>query len=309
MNYLEVDGVDGEGFDKGKHGFKVVSTNSVENSCAVSIGHDVGASHLRFKHISFQSPTHGNGNGVRVFWVNSPSSHDVTFQNCSFLGERVALALSASDYLIDHCYFKDVGSTDSALHSEVIGFNGNDLTIRYSIFENMWGTANTTYIEPLGTNTQGVYIYGNVFKSTSVNESTGKGIFAITSSDIATDVKIYNNTIYGLNGTSGVYGGNVPGSEVEVFNNIWQNCAKPPVFAQCIEGYNIKNTGGIPFINPEEVNFHLSSSTEAGTALASPYNIDANGQSRGVEGLWHIGAYEYIKNAPPQTPTGLNIQK
>ena len=40
-------------------------------------------------------------------------------------------------------------------------------------------------------------------------------------------------------------------------------------------------------------NFHLTSATNNGISLPSPFNMDMDGKTRGSDGTWDRGAYEY----------------
>jgi hypothetical protein len=61
--------------------------------------------------------------------------------------------------------------------------------------------------------------------------------------------------------------------------------------------------------NPVVADFHLTSTGATtfakGETLASPYNQDPDGNTRGTGGVWYIGAYQYPSTAPAP-PTNLN---
>ena len=69
--------------------------------------------------------------------------------------------------------------------------------------------------------------------------------------------------------------------------------------------------GGIavnPFVGAAD--FHLSSETvdphlNDGVTLSSPYNLDFAGSTRGADGTWERGAFEFLSEAPPNPPTNL----
>lgn len=63
--------------------------------------------------------------------------------------------------------------------------------------------------------------------------------------------------------------------------------------------------------NPIAANFRLTSSgattLQNGIALAAPYNVDPDGNTRGSNGHWYIGAYTFGSSSAPKPPTGLTI--
>jgi hypothetical protein len=50
-------------------------------------------------------------------------------------------------------------------------------------------------------------------------------------------------------------------------------------------------------VNYAGANFRLASATLAGLTLPSPFNTDLDGNTRGADGVWDRGAYEYTTNS------------
>jgi hypothetical protein len=304
QDYLTIDGQTGTA--NGAHGFRFNSSSTTDGSGAIVVS--AKGANVTYRHIEANNAPALNSNGSRVFDSVSTTSNNNTFQYVYFHGGRVWLSFTAggtSNQLVEYSYFADAGSGDPSLHSA--GFTLADMTnftLRYSVLENMLGGSNTTYIEPQFTSNI-INIYGNIIKATASNELTGQGILAITSTDVATDVRIYNNVVYGLHNFSGVWCGNVAGSVVHIYNNVWENTVDPS-FQMCSDvGINVLNTGVVNFMDAPAGNFHLSAPTTSGVSLASPYNIDPDGNTRGAGGVWDQGAYQYVTNsanlpAPPQ---------
>jgi len=46
-------------------------------------------------------------------------------------------------------------------------------------------------------------------------------------------------------------------------------------------------------VNSGAGDFRLRAPTQAGQTLSSPFNQDGNGKTRGGDGVWERGAYEY----------------
>ena len=56
------------------------------------------------------------------------------------------------------------------------------------------------------------------------------------------------------------------------------------------------------FVNYAGDDFRLASATTAGESLASPFNADLLGNTRGVDGTWDRGAYEYEEDTGANAP-------
>jgi hypothetical protein len=178
-----------------------------------------------------------------------------------------------------------------------------------------------------GTGAVNWAFYGNV-----VYHSGGELIVFKTGSNYG-PVYIYNN-VFENDGTFGDYQpgwldftGPMVGGEVA--NNVFENISivsKPPNASHNAYSLSSANDGGtgsinynpdtlgasVMFVNESPSNpiladFHLTStgaSTFAkGKTLAAPYNMDPDGNTRGADGNWYMGAFQY-GNAPAP-PTGL----
>lgn len=63
---------------------------------------------------------------------------------------------------------------------------------------------------------------------------------------------------------------------------------------------NKKSYSGVnPFVSYSTKNFHLAAATDAGITLASPYNVDPEGNIRGADGVWDRGVYEFLAGTGP----------
>lgn len=91
-----------------------------------------------------------------------------------------------------------------------------------------------------------------------------------------------------------------------------------PSGGTCINSGNyIRYNFSDPFANDADsaMNFQLSSETvnphlNDGVTLSAPYNLDLLGATRGADGTWDRGAYEFNTGAPPpkpNPPTNLNV--
>jgi hypothetical protein len=70
----------------------------------------------------------------------------------------------------------------------------------------------------------------------------------------------------------------------------------------------VQIASGNPFVDYVNGNYHLKAATQSGQALPAPYNTDIDGYSRGADGLWDRGAFEYGAGPRPNPPLILSIQ-
>ena len=310
--HWDFDGVVGSG--PGGQGIKLYDTSMNEQEPIVYVINGYSASYLNFRHVEFQGPGAGNSDPTRMFFVNATNTNNLTFQYDYFheTGKTwMTLNQNNANVLIERCYFRNCGSGDATMHSDgmsIYATTNINMIIRYNVFENMLGTANTTYIEPQGSGGSGIYVYGNVFMATSASEFTSQGIFSYTSSDYGSLVRIFNNTIYGLHSYNPGVSGTTGCTDIQVTNNVWQACSTAPSFPNVTAASNTLNTGVASFVNALIGDFHLTIDTAAGTTLASPYNADPDGTVRGSSGVWSIWAYQFAGLAitPPAIPTGFH---
>ena len=128
------------------------------------------------------------------------------------------------------------------------------------------------------------------------------------------------------------------GTTATVYNNLWWNCQQADVVDGVTHDYNTllnsaysagemtlgshefqigtargAGTAAMPFVS-EYSNFALLSETvdthlNDGVSLSSPYNLDITGATRGADGTWERGAYEFNStNAKVVPPTNLTAQ-
>jgi hypothetical protein len=144
-------------------------------------------------------------------------------------------------------------------------------------------------------------IYGNVFfRNTSDQNSGGTIVVGGNGSSWAgspaNNTLVYNNTIAGVEG--GGVGGLIlvnGGTGNVVRNNLWYDAVGGSASANTTS--NNVTAASDPFVGYSTGNLHLTSAgaaaLAAGTALASPYNTDMDGVTRGADGKWDVGAFEY----------------
>lgn len=241
----------------------------------------------------------------------------------------------------DNCVFDHNASYNawgnSSNHYETWAIVCNGCTISNNYVDFCLGTscifnnANTGTGCGAGVSICNAKIYGNVFADQTGGDcvicaggGSANWTMAYTHVYNNTAVLAPNSTYYGWYNaaTNGNYG-NAPGNVVE--NNIiysnggscsesvgsgtadynaFYNCSNPPSETNGL----VSSTS--PFVSLSTKNFHLAADmtgSSAGLALAAPYNIDPDGKTRGADGTWDRGAYEFDANSgtEPAAPTGL----
>jgi hypothetical protein len=172
-----------------------------------------------------------------------------------------------------------------------------NVTIRYNMFKNTCRSDGATesctaeigfytnFSEP--PNFDGAKIYGNVFWTWGhVDQSNNGTINAMA------DAKVYNNTIATVrSGTIGFRLHSTAGSVAQ--NNIIYNAGSALI--EC-SGETCDNnttyTSNPPFVNMAGANVRLTQAV-SGISLDAAYNRDLDGNTRGEDGVWDRGAFEF----------------
>ena len=125
----------------------------------------------------------------------------------------------------------------------------------------------------------------------------------------AINCKVYNNTFTNFNEASVYPMINLSGgSGNEIRNNLFFNTPNISVSANMTS--NNLSAANNPFVDYLVNDFHITSEIN-GYSLPSLYNTDMDGNVRGADGVWDIGAYEYVSGSDdttfPGEPSGLQI--
>ncbi len=183
-------------------------------------------------------------------------------------------------------------------------------------------------------------IYGNILQEKNSFSDNGVpcgvgGAFQVFDVVFNGPVKFYNNTMVNINSSicpnNSVAGGifvqqTSPTADLKggliVQNNLWYNndsftavnscstCSSlvwdhNAYFAQPITDTDpnaqiVAATN--PFVSSGTDNFRLAAATLGGVTLASPFNTDMDGTTRGVDGVWDRGAFEFDSGKRPPLP-------
>lgn len=208
--------------------------------------------------------------------INLPGADNTTFEyNYQFQTygkECIRGQVSTLNLVIRHSVFHDCCRDD---HSP-----GEGCTAEVGVFRNQG--------DPDVDEFEGFRFYGNVIRKTISQHKTDNSVGVQ-----AADCLIYNNTVYD-NSSTGV--GTLAcesGSGSAVRNNIvYFPNGMTGGFTAATADNNSTYTSSPPFTNVSTGDFTLTGAL-AGVSLSSPYNVDVLGNTRGGDGTFDRGAYEY----------------
>jgi hypothetical protein len=311
------------------YGIEFKFDSASQTNHLIEIGFQVRAvSNLAFKNVEFLNA--GSSYDFEQFGIYEEddfASANNTFSYSYFKNNQVAAKIAGccvTGWVFDHDYF-DTNWSSAANHGEQFGiwYGSSNHVISNSYFNSYNGTGCIMSAGDGATNSN-IQIFGNVFFNMGLNNGDGgaaNGTFGTMDSSGSanlTNWKIYNNTF--VNGNvrlSSPSRGSATGWVVE--NNLFYN-ASADIFNTAPSGtynynyYNRSNWGWSVgnndqnsstnlFVNLLGLNFHLTTATMTGATLPSPYNVDADGVTRGTNGNWTRGAYN--SGAAIKPPTSL----
>lgn len=310
--YWDFDGQVGGGpgsWDSG-HGFYIPLTGG-SLRCISFETH--APEHIKIRHTEMEGSGFNLGDGVRGdgIYDNGLSVHSGNYVGYCYFHDFNRTALlwyRAKQGIIEYNYMYRIGNLAGNPHSEAMSINygttSADTYIRYNYIKTIYGTGFIV----IKASVQGDYkIYGNLFVQESAG--VGNGIVVNTSGDTNTDMLVYNNTFVRKEG------GNTGGSIVswyngdatnKAYNNIYYNLSRTNIWGTGHD-YNLYDgtvngesngqnwTGGTSlFTDYSNNDFTLSQATNNGKDdLGSPYDQDMYENTRGLDGVWDIGAFEW----------------
>jgi hypothetical protein len=314
-NYWIVDGQGsnptGGDFSTATYGFRIdvpVSTTTVDYCLVVSSG----ASNLQFDSIHCDCASSNARRGVRLY--NTGTTVSLSNIQVSGFGDDPFLLHTYSGLTLEYIWIHTRQSSTGA-HADAIVISNAPTTsgtkniLRYSKID--WPGQQMWFDGIGGGGTFGAWdIYGNVFTNPADPPSASTTAVKINDTVVSGGpIKMYNNTFVSLQSAfvtnSGVTG--------EAYNNIFYDLNNGVTgFDNYTHNYNYfdtalgssfgeanAQTGGSPFTNFASRDYTLAAATSAGTTLASPYNADMTGKTRGSDGTWDRGAFEYDAGSSP----------
>jgi hypothetical protein len=334
VGYYEIIGQRGNSNIPGSYGFRLYSTAS-RNSAATLVEPDLSGLysatgnnvHIYFSGIEFDwnngTAVGGSGATRAVQWNTANGNTGIHFSN-SYIHHSSGFGIYAagmeSDYVVENCFFeKNGGATTN--HHETLWVTGvNGFTFRNNTIKDSLNGALTGWLM-LGT-VSNANIYNNVFTCSSPGAciTGGNGIIATWDNNVYanSNINIFNNTFANLptSGNPAIYffhSGGAVDRNVVVKNNIYFTGSFDVVgaathsYAACGGGTTCSGTNAQTdlqtsnFVNWAAQDFRLAKATNAGEATS--FTTDKLGNTRGVDGVWDRGAYEFGGNTPTPTPT------
>jgi len=339
--YLDIDGQKGTGKSPGTYGFRLYST---ANRCTGG-GHVLytgSISNLAIRHVDFDwnngtsacdtATTASISTGINtsdyVTIENNYFHHSSGF--AIYLGNYTGHPVQNHYSIKDNYFYFNGGGGGPTSHWELMWLTDlQNSDIANNIFEDTYGANGQTGWLMFGRADK-VNIYGNLFFCSTNCAVGGNGVIAAWSADMYQNnaVHIYNNTFANL---SGGYGPQinfthitVADTDIQVKNNVYYNKSFKwtGVNAQsneaCGGGQGCAGTNqqtGLTttsFTNYAGNKFSLASATSGGDqTIGSKFSIDMNNLTRGADGVWDRGAFEFNKNSSTlsilQPPSNLRI--
>ena len=280
-----------------------VTLANLEMAGPVPVGASAYSGNAYLCALSFRGGPSG-GSGIFVT--------DITVTGCRLHGAfDLVLLVGVQRAVFDHCKFYDsvFDSGSFGAHPNLVewAFSG-DITFRYSEFWNWYseGVMMGAFYDPDPNPYGACYMYGNVFRDPNNGLYSARVVEARWKTQT---LYFYNNTCVGFTGNPFIFGeasGGVDGhwsASSQARNNIYwmSQLGSPPsdsdynFSSTAIAGSHSISSGANPFVNLTGKDFHITSATAAnmprnkGVAIASPYNIDPDGNTRGGDGSWDVG--------------------
>jgi hypothetical protein len=254
--------------------------------------------------------------------------NNITIKNNYFAGSSTNLAFSNWDHgVIEGNYFASNWSNQSYSHGQQIspvGTNQN-ISIRNNIFTN-------TSTILLCFHVAGNSLF-DIFNNIVVESEEGNAFNSFVKLegayldvvDATKNINVHHNTLVNVNHTLGTFmSGSIvsdPAYRGKSNNNLLYNCRPVSFSANIDHDYNAfyDSTGvnpseehgiigvGDPFVNSANGDFYLKNPI-SGVPLSAPFDVDMNNVTRGLDGIWDVGAYEYVHAAVQNTSliTGWN---
>lgn len=255
--------------------------------------------------------SYGGGQGYgRGFIGKSGTFH---LYNCrAELTADDGMAFVGATYVtIEYSHVGWRGSSVVGAHADGIAFMSGGSPngiIRHTIID--WD-GQEVWFDGVGDALYGDFqFYGNLFLNTeeAIPVNSNQAIKDHANASLG-QFLVYNNTFAGIYQAQTATGN---------ANSVWRNNIYYDLTIQTISfgsgthSHNYFQTGmtypaeataqegGDPFADYGNGDFSLSAATDAGYSLASPYNADRVGNTRGSDGTWDRGAYEFDEGGAPE---------
>ena len=305
------------------NGFTMTVANSSGSPSAVGVSAPTNGVTLRYIEVAGPCGTaacnqNGDSRSINLnSWTGSSYAlqNNMTIQYSNLHGSCTILwSAHSTNLIIEHTRFAD--SSDSTpgnpnCHPNVIAEqDSTNATFRYNEVTN-WEVEGIMAC-PNGGCSSSWDIYGNVW-----HDPMGGSYPRVLESQGNANgpYHVYNNTFVNVSYAvmSTANGGSFATGSAGANNIFWNS----PSGGLPTQNYDICNSSCGEtnsqtysatdlFVNYAGHDYHLAKATTAGQTLTAPFNIDYDGNTRGADGVWDRGAYEYGGvTAKPNPPTNL----
>jgi hypothetical protein len=284
--------------------------------------HDITIRHVDI--VGKGSPTVRSDAGTN-FGLTAIGAANVTLSHYRMTGiGNCPFFLNASNFVAEHGWVVSYFGHESA-HSEIASIwnihNVNslgDTTFRHSLFTDIQSTGGIMWDNQSNRSAR-LLVYGNVFyKPAGANWQSANGVIGGWTGghdEEFHNAKVYNNTFINVDQQSLSTFPRIASNNV-AYNNIFYNSQSPDFAKFAAHDYNhFINAGGThsepngtsapsgdPFVDIAGLDFRLKAATANGLSLAAPVNLDPLGKTRGGDGAWDRGAFEFGAGPPPVDP-------
>ncbi|MDD5084047.1 MAG: hypothetical protein PHT88_03925 [Candidatus Moranbacteria bacterium] len=251
--------------------------------------------------------------GVQGFRLTGADNFTLSYYSMNQIGNCPFFLVPVSNFVAEYGYVGKF-SGSGANHSEIASIWGGvtgSMTFRYNVFTSVTSTGGIMWDNNNDHNAR-LNVYGNVFAnlpSSGVWDNGANGLIGGWTGGNGEDfynAKIYNNSFINTSGRIFTDFITRSGDNVAA-NNLFYNSSAPGYADIQTHNYNhyinsggsqgeangTSSSGGDPFVDYVNLNFALKAATAAGQTLGSPYTLDALGITRGADGTWDRGAFEF----------------
>jgi hypothetical protein len=320
-DYWKINGVQGSGDDAQSYGFSIYKLEDCTQRVQFYLNE---VNYVEISYVEIEGCGSSYVVNQDIIYSCCSGNTNMKISHC-YLHEAGHFILTRrwENSIFEYNYFKNNWST-TGHHGESISADHEvNNTYRYNIFDNACHGSGCVHMG-LGPGTDhvntGNKFYGNLIFGTTMGDG-GNGTFSCGSDHYCNDYEVYNNTMVNLSGmNAGFYAGK--GSGWLCYNNLWYNCDNIMRIAGTHD-YSMSDTddafiaaedhdqdwngGSGLFLNYSGKDYRLAQATNAGKSdLGSPYNVDMLGNTRGDDGTWDRGAYEFGSSGGDTTPPYLS---
>ncbi|HBG47397.1 MAG TPA: hypothetical protein DDW94_10490 [Deltaproteobacteria bacterium] len=337
--YYDIDGKVGGGpgsFTSG-HGFKIATAASglgkvitINNVTGIRIRH----AEIYFNNLGTTGQVSGlTATGDLIYAISGGS--DLLVQYCWLhdSARTIFYPINWSNITFEYNRIERNGvNWSSSNHSELFSSRQvSNVTVRYNYILDWKSTGGLIFggvvSSAAASTSSNIYIYGNIFEWTkNWGNTANDGVIGGWNHSwmYVKTVRIFNNTFVNITDSNPSDAASIFPiishlSDVVVQNNIWYN-ANPRIIngshnynwfnSNSHSESNAQVSSSNPFVNYSGKNYKLSTATAGGATLSAPYNFDMDNVSRGQDGNWDRGAYEFggtSSNPVPSSPKGLTV--